>query len=359
MKNFKQVLSKVAQTGNNSVNIIGMLRGRWHIVAAAASVLCLLFVPFERLAGGLAAHFTIAFALVPAAIVARRVVPRSKKQRPATPDNVTIKYACGHTSMMDRAQIAELTGSEINVSQLDLHVSCKQCSAAAAPTAKKKKVSLRLVGSAIAGVVVLVIVASGFTSGIANSMISQAASLSGSFSSMQNFASSGGASDLLSGKGSVEDLTSLKGAIPGGDQLELAGIEAYSFADGYVTIGSSVFQLELAGNNDEKSRGLSFSEGLKPDQAFLIENPKSATVTLLSASFTVDVLWLANNKIVDIAQGVTECKVMSLDQITQSSGSGCVYKPSVVADSVLYLDGGTVASTGLAEGDIVELTLNS
>ena len=358
MKNFKQALSKVAQTGKNPINIIGMLRGRWHIVAAAAAVLCLLFVPFERLAGGLAAHFTIAFALVPTALVAWRVASRSKKQMP-TPDSVTIKYACGHTSKMDRAEVAELAGSKINVSQLDLNVSCKQCSAAAAPVAKKKKISPRLVGSAIASVVVLVIVAYGFTSGIANSMISQAASLSGSVSSMQNFASSGGASDLLSGKGSVEDLTSLKNAIPGGDHLELAGIEAYSFSDGYVTIGSSVFQLEVASTDDEKSRGLSFSEGLKADQAFLIQNPKSTTVTLLSASFTVDVLWLAGDKVVDIAQGVTECKVTSLDQITQSSGSGCVYKPSASADSVMYLGGGTVASTGLAEGDIVELMLNS
>jgi uncharacterized membrane protein (UPF0127 family) len=258
---------------------------------------------------------------------------------------------------MDWKEVQKYAGSDANVAvkELNLEVPCKRCSAAA----PAKNRSPKVVKPAIAGAIVLVVIAYGFTSDIANSIIGQVASLSESAASMQNFASSGGASDLLSGKGSVEDITSLKDAIPGGDKLELAGVEAYSFADGYVAIGeSSVFRLEVAGTNDEKSRGLSFSEGLQQDQAFLVQNPRSTTVTLLSASFTVDILWLDGDTIVDIAQGATECDIGSFDVNAASSGAGCIYKPSVSADSVLYLDGGAVVSTGIAEGDVVELTLS-
>jgi uncharacterized membrane protein (UPF0127 family) len=358
MINFKQVPSEATQTGKSSVNILGILRGRWHVVAVAASVLCLLLVPFEVFAGNLAAHFTIALALVPIAIIIWRVAPRVKNKTPKTPNHVTIKYACGHSSKMNRAQVAEWAGSKINISQLDLSVSCKQC--ATAPVAKRKRMSPRLVGSAMAGAIVLVIVAYGFSSGLAGSIMGQATSLSGSITSMQKFASSGGASDLLSGKGSVEDITSLKNAIPGGNKLELAGVEAYSFADGYVAIGeANVFRLEVASTDDEKSRGLSFSEGLQPDQAFLVQNPRSTTVTLMSASFTVDILWLDGDAIVDIAQGATECDISSFDVKAASSGAGCIYKPTASADSILYLDGGMVKHAGIEKGNVLELTLNS
>lgn len=362
MINFKQVLAGVAQTGKNSLYLLDVLRGRWQIAAAVALVLFLLFVPFEKIAGGSTAYLHIAFLIMPIAIIAWRIIPRGKKNSPKKQgkplQQIMIRYACGHSAKMDRGQVEEWAGgSSMGVDQLDLNVSCKQCSAAAKPAKKKK--SSKLIKPAIAGAIVLAIAGYGFASGISGSIINQATSLSGSASSIQNFASSGGASDLLSGKGSVEDIPSLKNAIPGGDKLELAGVEAYSFADGYVAIGeTNVYRLEVAGTSDEKSRGLSFSEGLQPDQAFLVQNPTSTTVTLVSASFTVDVLWLANNKVVDIAQGVTECNVNSFDQVMQSSG-GCVYKPSASADSILYLDGGTVASAGIAEGDLVELTVSS
>lgn len=329
-----------------------MLRGRWYIVTAIVSVLFLLFVPFEKIAGGSATYLDVAFIIIPVAVIAWRVISRGRKKEAKSSQQVTIRYACGHSTKVDRKQVEEWAGgSSIDLHQLDLKVQCKMC--LAAKSARKKKVSLKVVASAIACALVLVIIGYGFASGIAGPMINQATRLSGSASSMQNFASSG-ADDLLSGKGSVEDITSLKNAIPGGDKLELAGVEPYSFADGYVAIGeTNVYRLEVADTNDEKSRGLSFSEGLQPDQAFLVQNPKSTTVTLLSASFTVDVLWLADNKVVDIAQGVTECKANSLDQITQSSGNGCVYKPSVSADSVLYLDGDTVEKAGIKIDDIV------
>ena len=360
---------------NIAALLLSALRRGWYIAAGAASILCFALVPFEEYAGEMVINFHVALLVVPVATTAWHFASGRKKQ---TSDNggseqaaadpllgpqleyFTIKHTCGHSSRIALSTVEKwisegsISESDVSGGSLEVHASCELCSIKEAAKNRQKRTALpkkKIAASVIACVVLFAAGLYGFTSGIAAPAIDQ-------ISGIQNFISSDSAGDLLSGKGSVDDLASLTSAVPGGEQLQIEGIEPYSFSDGHVIVNGRQFALEVADTSEEKSRGLSFSEGLQPDQAFLVQYGQHSriTVSLLSADFAVDVLWLDGNNVVDIAEGVTECKVASLDHAMESSGGGCVYQPSASADSILYVDAGAVESAGIEKGDAAEFT---
>lgn len=292
-------------------------------------------------------------------------------------DSISLVYSCGHSFAFARSTIKDwinqglIPNIDTSKGVLKLAVVCSHCSKTKQKpeivTQKKKSLKAKKIFiPAIIGCVLVIggLFGSAFIpdTGFLDSAIQQISTITGGMINVNDYVSSGSSNDLLSGEGSVDDISSLEGAIqnlPGTENIQLGGLKPYTFSDGHVKIKDNLFALEIANDENEKSRGLSFSEGLKPDQAFLVryDQPTKTSISMVSANFYIDILWLdADNEIIGVQAMVTECKLSSTDL---ESSEECVASPPSDYYSVLYIDGGTAEGLGIVEGDVAEILTQS
>lgn len=110
-----------------------------------------------------------------------------------------------------------------------------------------------------------------------------------------------------------------------------------------VRIGTKNFKLEIADTEEKQIKGLSGRDSLPENQGmiFLFDKPASYGMVMDGMKFPLDFIWLRGKSAVDIRPNV------HLDE--------CLYSrpcyPQSEADTVIELNAGMVARTGVKIGD--------
>lgn len=110
-----------------------------------------------------------------------------------------------------------------------------------------------------------------------------------------------------------------------------------------VKIGGSVFKLEIADDEEEWLRGLSGRDSIQENKGmiFLFKDAGNHGVWTKDMRFPMDIVWLKDKKVVDIAESVEPV----IDTASQ------IYGQDLTSDAVIELFGGTVKKIGLQIGD--------
>ncbi len=114
-----------------------------------------------------------------------------------------------------------------------------------------------------------------------------------------------------------------------------------------ITIGSHIYEVEVAQTLEQKAKGLAGRENLPPGRGmlFVFDAKSRLAFTMHNMRFPLDIIWIADGKIVDIS------KNLQPDTGVMASS----YRPAVPADMVLELNAGVADADGLKIGDSVIL----
>lgn len=110
---------------------------------------------------------------------------------------------------------------------------------------------------------------------------------------------------------------------------------------------SHAFEIEIADDSEEITRGLMFRESLAPDAGMLFDfgAPREANMWMKNVTIPLDMLFLSESgEIISIAHKAVP-------------GSERRINPGVVVKGVLELNGGRAAELGIKPGDMVEHTI--
>lgn len=115
------------------------------------------------------------------------------------------------------------------------------------------------------------------------------------------------------------------------------------------TINNHTFKLELAKTQKEKEIGLSNKKSLGKDAGmlFLFEKPDYYSFWMRNMRFSIDIIYIKDNRIVTIHKNVKPPK--------DANENLLVYNSSQPADKVLEIDAGLSEKYNFKEGDIVKL----
>ncbi len=116
-------------------------------------------------------------------------------------------------------------------------------------------------------------------------------------------------------------------------------------------IDGQTFHVTVAKTEQEKETGLSSTNSLPQDQGMLFPfgNPDYYGFWMRNMKYPLDIIFIANKKIVSIANNVTNPNNPSVPLP--------IYKPSQPADTVLEINGGLSAKYHFAVGDSVSTSL--
>ncbi len=141
--------------------------------------------------------------------------------------------------------------------------------------------------------------------------------------------------------------------------LALAALSACSSAttseapepDAWVTIGRARVATEVVRDYASKARGLGGRESLAWDHGMLFpyERPGFLSFWMKGMRFSIDIVWIREGRIVDIAHRVP---------FDPSGGPGPTVRPRELADSVLEVPAGYAQAQGWRIGDRVEVVEN-
>lgn len=118
--------------------------------------------------------------------------------------------------------------------------------------------------------------------------------------------------------------------------------------DSLVCIEENCFEVEIAENLEEKSRGLMYVESLSEREGmlFLYESSGSHSFWMKNTFISLDIIWINNNEVVYIEHSGQPC------------GEVCIpINPGVLADNVLEIRGGLSKHLGIEIGDKVSFNL--
>lgn len=121
-----------------------------------------------------------------------------------------------------------------------------------------------------------------------------------------------------------------------------------SFKTAKVCIGSNCFNVELAENYWQQSRGLMYKESLAQNAGMLFIFNKEANYPfwMKNTKIPLDIIWInANKQIVYISELTQPCKTFLCSQIN----------PKVNAKYVLEINGGLAQKFNFKIGDLVEI----
>lgn len=113
-------------------------------------------------------------------------------------------------------------------------------------------------------------------------------------------------------------------------------------------IGSHTYRVEVAKTLEQKAKGLAGRSLLPAGQGMLFPFKRriKPAFTTQGMLFPLDIIWIADGKIADIA-----------DNVKPDTGMlATPYRPALPVDTVLELHGGVVARDGLKIGDSVTLS---
>ena len=114
------------------------------------------------------------------------------------------------------------------------------------------------------------------------------------------------------------------------------------------TIHGHEFAIELAVTPQEKSKGLGYRNSLPENTGMLFpyDHKERYQFWMKGMRFPLDIVWILDNNIVDIAKNVP----------VSVNGYLPEYMPSVAVNKVLELNAGTMDEIGAKVGDIVKIS---
>ncbi len=114
-----------------------------------------------------------------------------------------------------------------------------------------------------------------------------------------------------------------------------------------VSIGEESFKLEVADTEEKQVKGLSDRDSIPGDEGmiFLFGKPGNYGIWTKGMRFSIDIIWLRDNKVVDVAENIPP-------PLDENAGLKTYY-PGADADAVIELKAGTIKKVGLSIGDEV------
>ncbi|HIK18375.1 MAG TPA: DUF192 domain-containing protein [Leptolyngbyaceae cyanobacterium M33_DOE_097] len=118
-----------------------------------------------------------------------------------------------------------------------------------------------------------------------------------------------------------------------------------------VEIANQVIELEVARTPAEQAMGLMYRESLPDNRGmlFIFNPPRPVGFWMKNVRFPLDMVFLRNQKIIQIASEVPPCEAKPCP----------IYSPPGVVDQVIELRGGRAKELQLKQGDRVEVELRS
>ena len=112
-------------------------------------------------------------------------------------------------------------------------------------------------------------------------------------------------------------------------------------------IAQQTIKLEVAQTPQQQAIGLMFRESLPSDRGMLFpfESPRIARFWMKNVSIPLDMVFIKDDRIVDIAINVPPCKTEPCP----------VYGPDALVDRVLELPGGKSEELGIKPGDAIAI----
>lgn len=123
-------------------------------------------------------------------------------------------------------------------------------------------------------------------------------------------------------------------------------------SEGTVAIRQHVFAVEVADTAGARERGLAGHEPLEDDEGmlFVFETLTPRTFWMKGVDFPIDIIWIAEGKVVGFEQDVVPESDVPLHRLRR-------YPSLHAVDMVLEVAAGTVARTGIVVGDGVNVQL--
>jgi uncharacterized protein len=117
-----------------------------------------------------------------------------------------------------------------------------------------------------------------------------------------------------------------------------------------VTVGQSIFDIEMATTYESRSLGLSGRVALPENYGmlFLFNEPGSYGFWMKDMNFPLDVIWIAERRVVGFEENVPP----------EGNRPTKTYFPPVPVTEVLEINAGLVSELGIRVGDVVKLGSN-
>ena len=117
---------------------------------------------------------------------------------------------------------------------------------------------------------------------------------------------------------------------------------------GFVTINNQVIKVEIADDPQERYQGLSGRESMAENEGmlFVFEEPGIYTFVMREMNFPLDIIWIKDNKIVDISHNLPA---------PEQGGAVAKASPISAVNYVLEVNGGFAEKRGVSVGDTVEM----
>jgi hypothetical protein len=124
---------------------------------------------------------------------------------------------------------------------------------------------------------------------------------------------------------------------------------------GRVVLAGQAVDVEIARNESARARGLSGRDGLAPGRGmlFLHERPGLHAYWMKDMRFAIDILWLREGRVVDVAHRVQPEPPGTADRDLPS------YAPRAPADAVLEVPAGFARAHGWDVGQLASFELPS
>lgn len=124
--------------------------------------------------------------------------------------------------------------------------------------------------------------------------------------------------------------------------------QTQEFSNSYVNIGSTRIAVEIATSTAVQEKGLSGRPSLPPSSGmlFVFSEPKIRSFWMPDMRFPLDIVWINNNKVVDITANVSD---------DFNPENPILYTPSSPAQYVLEVNAGFAAHQHIKIGDSVSL----
>jgi uncharacterized membrane protein (UPF0127 family) len=111
----------------------------------------------------------------------------------------------------------------------------------------------------------------------------------------------------------------------------------------------TLMEVEVADSVQERTRGLSGHAPLGPEEGmlFLFDDKKIAGIWMKDMLFSIDLIWLDGNMVVDLHSN------LPLEDPVST-----IYRPEVPVDRVLEIPAGFIEEHGVIVGDRLDITLS-
>ena len=125
----------------------------------------------------------------------------------------------------------------------------------------------------------------------------------------------------------------------------------FKYKQATVTIRGERFGVDVADNMASRELGLGGRENLAADRGmfFVFNSLAERTFWMKNVGFSIDIIWIAGNKVVGFEENAVPHKSESLTKISR-------YKSPEAVDRVLEVAAGTVKRVGIVVGD--DVTVN-